>query len=392
MLARRFLWIIAILTILVIAAALAYRLFGERLITAALVPGVGFVAPPASDAPDYALAKNWIARPDLPHDTARWTPEGIAAAANPAAAAFYILPTSIFDRGKWNASSADTAAGTDVGKRMDQFLRSQASVFNGVAAIWSPRYRQATFGAFLTDKPAATQALDLAYADVLAAFDAFIAAQPTDRPIILAGHSQGSLHLLRLLKERVAGTPLAGRIIAVYAGGWPISVTADLPALGLPACTGAAQTGCILSWQSFARPAEFTTLRARFDSGTGIAGLPRKGTRILCTNPLTGTVTDAAIPPRDNRGSLLPNADFSSGTLIAGGIGAQCLASGILDIGDPPGGYSAYILPGNNYHVYDYPLFWADLRADAGHRTAAFAAKTAAAAPRIPPKTPGRRA
>jgi hypothetical protein len=31
-----------------------------------------------------------------------------------------------------------------------------------------------------------------------------------------------------------------------------------------------------------------------------------------------------------------------------------------------------YALPGNNYHVYDYALFWANVRADAGRRLAAF--------------------
>ena len=32
------------------------------------------------------------------------------------------------------------------------------------------------------------------------------------QPFILAGHSQGSLHGARLLRERVAGTPLSDRL------------------------------------------------------------------------------------------------------------------------------------------------------------------------------------
>jgi hypothetical protein len=31
-----------------------------------------------------------------------------------------------------------------------------------------------------------------------------------------------------------------------------------------------------------------------------------------------------------------------------------------------------YVLPGNNYHVYDYSLFWANIRADAERRVAAY--------------------
>jgi hypothetical protein len=34
-----------------------------------------------------------------------------------------------------------------------------------------------------------------------------------------------------------------------------------------------------------------------------------------------------------------------------------------------------YVLPGNNYHVYDYPLFWANVRADVLWRTQKFLAK-----------------
>lgn len=373
MLARRFLWIIAILIMIVIAAAFAYSLFGERLITAAMVPSAEFKAPPAKDAPDYSQLAAWAAHPAKPRDAAHWTPAGYTAPPRPGVSVFYVLPTSIFDRTRWNAAMDDAK----VGQTMDLFLQSQASVFNGVAEIWAPRYRQATFGAFLTDKPEAKQALDLAYRDVLAAFDAFIAAQPAGRPIILAGHSQGSLLLMRLLKDRVAGTGIAARIVAVYIPGWPISVTADLPALGLPACSTPDQNGCILSWQSYARPADYGAIRARFDAGTGLTGARRLGTGILCVNPMTGMASDEKVPAKANLGSLVPNADFSGGSLVPHGIGAQCLPAGILDIGEPPNGFGSYVLPGNNYHVYDYPLFWANLRADVERRVDGYAAPVA---------------
>jgi hypothetical protein len=31
-----------------------------------------------------------------------------------------------------------------------------------------------------------------------------------------------------------------------------------------------------------------------------------------------------------------------------------------------------YVLPGNNYHVYDYALYWGAIRRDADRRLAAF--------------------
>ncbi|SUJ05160.1 Protein of uncharacterised function (DUF3089) [Sphingomonas paucimobilis] len=81
----------------------------------------------------------------------------------------------------------------------------------------------------------AERALDLAYRDVDAAFTAFLAQVDPNRPLILAGHSQGALHLSRLLTDRVAKTPaLQRRIVAAYIVGWPISMTADLPAMDCP--------------------------------------------------------------------------------------------------------------------------------------------------------------
>jgi hypothetical protein len=56
-------------------------------------------------------------------------------------------------------------------------------------------------------------------------------------------------------------------------------------------------------------------------------------------------------------------------------VPARCDAKdggrGFLLIGDPPE-LGNYVLPGNNYHVYDYSLFWANIRADAVRRLAAW--------------------
>ena len=147
-------------------------------------------------------------------------------------AVFYVSPTTFLRRDRWNGPIDDR----DQRRWLRVFASSEASAFNGIGAIWAPRYRQATFGAFLTKAPDSAQALDLAYGDVLRAFDSFVAQIPASRPIILAGHSQGTVHLMRLMRERVAGKPIARRIVAAYLVGWPISTVTDIPALGLPAC------------------------------------------------------------------------------------------------------------------------------------------------------------
>ncbi|MHC9417241.1 DUF3089 domain-containing protein [Sphingomonas citri] len=363
---RKFLYVVAGLIVLALAGLLAYRIWGVPLMRAALVPGESFRAQPTLSIADYRDDRMWLARPSLVNDPSRWTPPGYRPRqTHGGAAVFFIHPTSYLSRAHWNAPLDDREAND----RAALFLRGQASAFNEAGEIWAPRYRQATFGAFLTDKAAADQALALAYRDLLAAFDVFLAEIAPDRPIILAGHSQGALHLTHLLKDRVAGKPLAKRIVAAYAIGWPISITTDLPALGLPACTAPEQRGCVLAWQSFAEPADPSLILDTFDRTTGFDGRPRRGTPLLCTNPLTGANGGSA-PASANLGTLYPNADLSSATIRTGTVGARCAGRGLLLIGSPPD-LGPYTLPGNNYHVYDYSLFWANVRADAARRLAA---------------------
>jgi hypothetical protein len=371
-LARKFLYVVAILIVLALAAAFAYRMFGPQMIRAALVPTTEFAPQPDAPADAYADPAMWFSRPGKgADDPALWTPEDHTPSDAPAAEVFFIHPTSYLTRDSWNAPLDDAEANG----RALLFVKSQASAFNGVGRIWAPRYRQATFGAFLTTQESATLALDLAYEDVLLAFDRFLSEIPADRPIILAGHSQGALHLVRLLRERVAGQPVAARIVAAYAAGWPISTETDLAALGLPGCDGPDQAGCILSWQSFAEPADPALVIDAYDETTGFDGRPRRDTPFLCVNPLTGAQGSDAAPAGANLGTLYPSADLTSATISPGRVGARCDERGFLLIGEPPAGIDNYVLPGNNYHVFDYTLFWANVRADAARRLAAFQAR-----------------
>lgn len=367
MAARRFLFIIAGLIMLTVAAALGWNLFQDQLMRAAFVPSVEFTPAPPSTDPDYTKAASWLSRPDLPDDPARWAPPGFQPGERPEVAVFYVPPTTYLRRDRWNAPLDDR----DANQRLRLFASSQASAFNGVGAIWAPRYRQATMGAFLVNDERSSKAFDFAYQDVARAFDAFIAQIPATRPILLVGHSQGSLHLTRLMREKIAGRPVAKRVVAAYIVGWPISITADLPSLGLPACSAPAQSHCIISWQSFAEPAEPRQILDIYNATVGPTGIPRRDTPMLCVNPLTGAPATAALRTA-NLGSLVPRATFDSADLRPSLVAARCGPEGLLLIGEPPVGYRSYILPGGNFHVFDYALFWANVRADALARTITF--------------------
>ncbi|MGV7121463.1 DUF3089 domain-containing protein [Sphingopyxis sp. 550A] len=424
--ARKFLYIIAAIILLILGVGIAYQLNPGWFGRVAFVPSTEFVEQTVAAPNTYDDPKMWFARPGLDADPSDWRPPATdetapakdasgklippAKAAAPAdaaeaafprgdAAVFFVHPTSYYSKASWNAPLDDA----DANYRAKLFMQGMASAFGDAGQVWAPRYRQATLGAFLAeDRVTAGKAIDAAYRDVEQAFDAFVASIPKNRPIILAGHSQGALHIEMLIKNRIAGTALAKRIVAAYVIGWPISLDTDMEALGLPACQTPEQKGCILSWATFAEPADTAMVTGAYDGTIGFDGRPRAGTRMLCTNPLTG-IPDTAAGPDANIGTLKPSAGFKAGTLIAGKVGAQCDADrGFLLIGDADAAknyvVAGYVLPGNNYHVYDITLFWANVRADALRRLATFegkpspvpppAAPVAAAAPLSPPSSP----
>ena len=366
MCARRFLMLILILTLVAVGGAFALYQWGDQVLVRMATPQGRYQEPPRGSAPDYGQAGPWLARPGMSRNPAAWLPEGtISTRTTEPAATFYVHPTTYLESDRWNAPIDATG---EPARRARLFVETQAGAFNGVSDVWAPKYRQAAYGAFLLNSPDARHALDLAYRDVLAAFDTFLTAQPVDRPIILAGHSQGSMHLLRLLKDRTDA--LKVRLVAAYIVGWPVGATSDLPATGLVACTSPTQTGCVLSWQSFKDPANTRLVTRAWVGTSGLAGPTRTSEEMLCTNPLTGT-KDGIAPASADRGTLVPDGDLSGATLEPGRVAARCHGGFLLVDGDIPN-LGPYVLPGNNYHVYDYALFWGSIRADAERRLAAW--------------------
>ncbi|MEM1195169.1 MAG: DUF3089 domain-containing protein [Pseudomonadota bacterium] len=419
--AKKFLYFIAFCILVVLLAGIAYQLFRDEILKATFVPTTEFVAQEPLEDNAYDDPALWISRPGMGlKDPARWQPayapsttkpqpdpastsdgpgfneanetnqvaedraeddpgpassatvQGTSGAAPdaPDFAVFFLHPTSYLSRDGWNASLTPEG-GEEADSLARTYVRGMASAFNAASQIWAPRYRQATMGAFMTDQPEAQDAIDVAYADIVQAYRYFVETLEDETPVVLAGHSQGSLHLLRLLREEVMPGPMAERLVAAYAIGWPVSVEHDLPALGLPACATSRQTGCLISWSSFAEPADPSLLLETYATSVGFDGELRGESQALCSNPLTGAFGGSA-DESANLGTLVPDESISDGELVPGAVPARCDERGILLIGDPPE-LGPFVLPGNNYHVYDIPLFWANTQADVARRAAALA-------------------
>ena len=334
-------------------------------------PWSAFDADEVPPAPDYAQDNAWASLPSKQDDADQVPPETDTADRQASAMAdvFFLHPTTYFSKNGWNAPLALTGFSADMLNK--GVLRHQASIFNGCCRLYAPRYRQATLYAFQTDGPSGEKALELAYQDVVAAFDAFQARRgdPT-RPFIIAGHSQGSLHGLRLLQERILGTPLEDRLIAAYLVGY--SIPRALP--GIAPCATAQSTGCVLAWNSVGRTfdGESWTVTNKLWLEGGWQKI--EGHALACVNPLSGEL-DGSEPADANQGAV-GYAEFTQPMQppMPAYTEATCRSQDHLLLVDPdpdmPRIGSAMI--GDDYHVYDYGLFYMNIREDAERRTGAW--------------------
>lgn len=331
-------------------------------------PGTVAAAARLPPAPDYAQASAWAALPGIPSQ-ADDTPAGVSRAADARVPVFFIHPTT--DLALTIGNAAFDASGRETDRVGEAVLRFQASVFNGCCRIFAPRYRQASLKAITSNTAEAYAADDVAYGDVARAFQEFLRRNPRG-PFIIASHSQGSIHALRLLQEEVIGTPLQRRLVVAYAIG--LSLPTRIASLGLPVCQRADATGCVITWNSVRRGHDD---RRRRKSAViwWQGGYQPVGERALvCVNPLNWR-QDADAPPEENLGAI-----YSAGRSVAIPppiprlTGAWC-EDGLLGVDIPlreRRHFRDILTLTGVYHDFDYSLFYMNLRENVSARIRAW--------------------
>ena len=299
-------------------------------------------------------------------DPCAWLPDGSRRTRSGNAAIFYIHPTTYLERDRWNAPLDD---GGDTEFRTKLFVQSQASASTAPGEIWAPRYRQAAYGAFLLNSADAQKALDLAYARRRRGVRPFLA-EAGDRPDHPCRAQPGRASPRAAAAEKVAGKPIARRIVAAYVVGWPISTAADLPALGLPACTAPRPDRLHPVVEELRRTRQ-SDLVLEPGARPGSTGGERRKRRTCCASTRSPARRTAPPRPTPIRARWCRRADLTSATLAAG-QGRRALRQGLADSTATIPPLGPFVLPGNNYHVYDYALFWGAIRRDAERRLAAW--------------------
>lgn len=350
--------------------------FRREILMYFITPGDEFAAYQPPPAPDYAAPAMWAAHPDHA-DNADLVPANTDAENRQALAkvdVFYIHPTTNYRGNGWNAALDDP----NINQITDQgTIKHQASAFNGCCRIFAPRYRQATLAAFMAEAGENGRlALALAYQDVRAAFDYYLRQENGGRPFIIASHSQGTRHAYQLISETINGTALANRLVAAYLIGFPRQITEDGRMLGhWPICRDAAQTGCVVSWNTMLEGGDPTQFRNGLATNKALAGSSDTAPdgQIACINPLSWRADGERATRQSHLGAIPFSRDADSGIKEPRPqlLEAWC-EDGFLFVTDPGDEFRVLRMPEGNYHNYDYNLFYMNIRENVRTRTNSF--------------------
>jgi hypothetical protein len=248
----------------------------------------------ASD--QYAGTENWICHPDVegPCDDVGTTvvaPDGsrtaqdLAPAQEPSFDCFYVYPTTSTDEGP----NSDL----DVDESEIDTVRAQAARFSSVCRVFAPAYRQITIPALFSGA-ATEETRATAYGDVVDAWRSYVTDHNDGRSVVVIGHSQGAGHLRRLIEDEIAPTEEVRSLVASA-----LLLGSGVPAEGfegMPPCTSADDSGCVVSWAAY--PADAPPVEGALFGRDRASGAPA-----LCVDPAAmmgreSEAVDAVLPAR----------------------------------------------------------------------------------------------
>ena len=299
---------------------------------------------------DYSNGNYWISRPNN-------TDKDVDV--------IYYYPTAYFsnDITKCAISDIDDPGMVTTGTN---FVNNNCLVFSENCNVYAPLYRQSdvSYAAALDDSTFNSFMNFTSSQDPTAAIDYYLKNLNNGRPFIIAGHSQGSSTLMKLLENYFSQHPeYLERMVAAYAIGF--SVTKDFlnshPYLKF--AEGAEDTGVIVSWNT---------------EGPGNKNadnfVVEKGA--ISINPLNWKRDETYAPVTENLGSYIngetvkgiadAQLDFERGVVVVTTEEAKnyVMAQQFQSIFGP-----------ESYHGQDYGFFQENLKKNVADRIKAFKEK-----------------
>jgi hypothetical protein len=270
----------------------------------------------AAAAPGTGHARTvWLCKPGLAADpcsarldTASFSPAGQplgvrapTRSRRPRIDCFYVYPT-VSDQPRVLATRR-------VDPEQRSIARFQAARYARDCRMFAPMYRQVTLAGLARLEPRHWRR---AYADVRAAWRAYLRRHNRGRGVVLIGHSQGTFHLTRLIAEEIEGRRRQRRrLVSALLLGGNVTVAPGRDAGGdfrrVRACRSPGQVGCVVAFSAFNAPVPP-------DAAFGRAA---PGREVLCTNPAALAGGEGTLLP------VYPREPFAPGTPIGALVAAM---------------------------------------------------------------------
>jgi hypothetical protein len=289
--------------------------------------------------PDYNNEENWAVLPSLWNQSLE---EIVGKPEEKRADVFYVYPTLLTDKNdpSWNADIKDISIRREI---LEKAVAFQASAWVKAANLYVPFYRQAHYRIFF--EPYSKQGKGagvIAYQDVKKAFEYYLENYNNLNPIIIAAHSQGSIHAVRLLKDFFDGKPLQKRLIAAYLVGTRVNTDefSSIPLLKRPEAVGG-----FVSWNTYKMNHLPKSYEKWYKGG-------------VVSNPITWDESNTG-PIERHLGVLTSNREIYPNSLSVQKI------DGMLWSTLPKIKKRLLFSFVKNYHFADINLFWKDIQLNA---------------------------
>lgn len=261
---------------------------------------------------------------------------------------FFVHRTTFLNCSAWNA-----AINNNLLNAATYFfaVKIPCHAFIHTARVFAPKYRQATLYSFYDTGSDGIKALDLAYNDVRDAFLYYLENHNYGRPIILAGHSQGTFHLQRLMQEFFDNNEtLRQQLVCAYLPAMPVHLNSFR---NIKPAASYNSTGGFVSWSTFGKNAYPLYFKGQYDDA-------------LCTNPLNWANDSKVIVDKSfHKGSITYYLNRKEARKIT-----AFSDKGVLHINDPGLGY--FRLRKKDYVTMDYHIFFENIRKNVQDRITNF--------------------
>lgn len=314
---------------------------------------------------DYSKNSSWAALP-LMKDEADMIPEGESGIDqnNSPVDVFFVHPTGYLKGDYWTDPLEEKSATMENTQWM---MANQASAYNGCCSVYAPHYRQASIYSYFGSDELRAEVHNFVYQDVKKSFEYFIENFSNGRPFIIASHSQGTHHSIRLLAEEIDSSDLYPRMVGAYIIGGMIAKDRMSSMENIGVCESAEQLGCLVHWDTM-NVAQINKDMPLYSNN-------------ICVNPISWKNEGSLSELQDAKGAVPVSGEFVlefSGddgptdqiftpleAPLKKYVQAQC-KDGALFASDQTGTrFQTFSGSGGNYHGLDYALFYMDIRENA---------------------------